>query len=63
MKQNRFQSPVVWASIAAQVLSLLVVLGVIDTGLSDAVNAAVVSALEVLVAVGVLNNPTAGNSF
>ena len=63
MKQNRFQSPVVWASIAAQMLSLLVVLGVIDTGLSDAVNAAVVSALEVLVAVGVLNNPTAGNSF
>lgn len=63
MKQNRFQSPVVWASIAAQVLSLLVVLGVIDTGLSDSVNAAVVSALEVLVAVGVLNNPTAGNSF
>lgn len=57
------QSPVVWAAIAAQVLSLLVTLGVIDTGLSNAVNGVVVSVLEVLVAFGVLNNPTDGAAF
>lgn len=63
MQQNRMQSPVVWAAMAAQVLALLVTLGVIDTGLSDAFNALAVSALQVLVAFGVLNNPTDGQSF
>ena len=63
MKQGRLQSPVVWAAIAAQVLSLLVTLGAIDTGLSTAVNGVVVSVLEVLVAFGVLNNPTDGAAF
>ena len=63
MKQSRLQSPVVWAAIAAQVLSLLVTLGVIDTGLSGAMNGVVVSVLEVLVAFGVLNNPTDGAAF
>mgnify|MGYP001004214733 FL=1 len=57
------QSPMVWAAIAAQVLSLLVTLGAIDTGLSNAVNGVVVSVLEVLVAFGVLNNPTDGAAF
>ena len=63
MTQNRLQSPVVWAAIAAQVLSLLVTLGVIDTGLSNAVISVLVSIMEVLVAVGVLNNPTDGAAF
>ena len=63
MTQNRLQSPVVWAAIAAQVLSLLVTLGVIDTGLSSAVNGVLISIMEVLVAVGVLNNPTDGAAF
>ena len=63
MNQNRFKSPVVWASITAQILSLLVTLNVIDTGMSAAMNAVVVSVLEVLVAFGVMNNPTDGAAF
>ena len=63
VKQGRMQSPVVWAAIAAQVLGVLVALGAIDTGLSSAVNGVVVSVLEVLVAFGVLNNPTDGAAF
>ena len=63
MQQKRIQSPVVWAAIAAQVLALLVTLGIIDTGLSDALNALAVSALQALVAFGVLNNTTDGQSF
>ncbi|MEG1053033.1 MAG: hypothetical protein RSF79_13430 [Janthinobacterium sp.] len=61
--QNRIQSKVVWAAVIAQVLAILVTLGVIDLGLSDTINAVVVSALELLVAFGVLNNPTDKTNF
>lgn len=58
MDQNRFQSPVLWAALAAQLLSMLVLLGVIDTGLSDAIEGVVGAVLQLLAAFGVLNNPT-----
>ena len=58
MNQNRFKSPVLWAALAAQVLSLLIVLGVIDTGMGDAIEGVAAAVLELLVAFGVLNNPT-----
>lgn len=57
-EQNRFRSPVLWGSLAAQVLVILVTLGVIDTGLSEAIEAVVTSLLQLLVTFGVLNNPT-----
>ncbi len=63
MDQNRLKSPVVWTSIAAQLLSLLVLLGVFDTGVSDAFNALIAGALQLLVVLGVLNNPTDSQSF
>ena len=63
MEQNRWKSPVVWAAMAAQVLALLVAVGVMHTGTSDAVNALVMSLLQALVAFGVLNNPTDGAGF
>lgn len=56
--QNRLQSKVVWAAIIAQVLAILLALGVIDTGMSETINAVVVSVLQLLVAFGVLNNPS-----
>ncbi len=63
MEQNRLQSPVVWASLAAQALSVLVILGVFDTGISDTVNDLVAGVLQLLVVLGVLNNPTDGAGF
>lgn len=57
-EQNRFRSPVLWAALAAQLLSMLVVLGVIDTGLSEAIDGVVAALLQLLTAFGVLNNPT-----
>ncbi len=63
MEQKRIQSPVVWASLAAQALSVLVMLGVLDTGISDAVNDLVAGLLQLLVVLGVLNNPTDGVGF
>jgi len=56
--QNRFKSKVLWAAVAAQILSLLVTLGAIDTGLSETLNSVIVAVLELLVAFGVINNPT-----
>lgn len=57
IEQNRFRSPVLWASVVAQILSLLVVIGVIDTGLSEAIEGVLIAFLELLVAFGILNNP------
>ena len=61
--QNRLKSKVVWVAVVAQVVSLLIVLGVINTGLGDAVNTVAASVCELLVLFGVLNNPTSGQSF
>lgn len=63
MEQNRLLSPVALTAIAAQVLSILVIAGVIDTGLSQSIEAAIVAILELLTAFGVLNNPTDKGSF
>lgn len=56
--QNRFKSKVLWGAIIAQVLSLLVTVGVIDTGMSATLNGVAVAILEMLVVFGVINNPT-----
>ena len=63
----RLKNPAVWlqmaAVAAAQVLALLVTLGVIDTGLSESINAVITSLLQLLVTFGVLNNPTSKGTF
>lgn len=61
--QNRFKSKVVWAAIAAQVITLLVTVGVIDTGMSAVLEGVILSVLELLVAFGILNNPSNKESF
>lgn len=63
MDQNRLQSPVVWAAIAAQALTILVTVGAIETGLREAINTALAGVLQLLVVFGVLNNPTSGAKF
>ena len=63
MEQSRFSSPVLWSSLAAQVLVILVTLGVIDTGMSEAITTVITSLLQLLVAFGVLNNPTNKSHF
>ena len=63
MHQNRILSPVTLAAVAAQILSILVMVGVIDTGASDAINGVIVALLELLTTFGVLNNPTSKSNF
>lgn len=61
--QNRLKSPVFWASIVAQILSILVITGVIDAGQSDSITAIVTAVLEAFTVFGLLNNPTNKDGF
>ncbi|MDO4355820.1 MAG: hypothetical protein Q4E13_04840 [Clostridia bacterium] len=61
--QNRWKSKVALTAIGAQLVSLLIMLGVMDAGMGEAVNHLIVAVLEVLVAFGVLNNPTDSENF
>ena len=63
MEQNRFKSPVVWAAVVAQILSILVLLDVIAPTQSETINAVVAAVLQMLVAFGVLNNPVTSDRF
>lgn len=58
MKQNRWKSKVLWLGLAAQVLSILVMVEVIDISQSEAIEALVSAVLTVLGAFGVVNDPT-----
>lgn len=58
MNQNRWKSPVLWAAIVAQVVSLLLMTKVIDAGMGELVNQVSGGVLQLGVLVGVLNNPT-----
>jgi uncharacterized membrane protein len=65
MKQNRFRSPVFYAAVAAQIISLGQITGIwakygIDTGLIGDVVAGV---LQLFVLFGILNNPTDAENF
>ena len=61
--QNRFKSKVLWVSIGTQILSVLIALGVIDTGRSELIETILVSFCEVFVAFVILNNPTSKNTL
>jgi uncharacterized membrane protein len=58
MTQNRFKSKVLWASVAAQIISILTLTGVIDVGAGETFNQVIGGVLQLLVLFGVLNNPT-----
>lgn len=61
MEQNRFRSPVVWTSIIALIVSILLQLGVIGDGTQITQISATI--IELLCVVGILNNPTDKEHF
>ena len=63
MQQNRFKSPVVWGTVLAQALAILVALDLLSPSQSTAVNDVIAAALQLLVTFGILNNPTARDTF
>ena len=58
MTQNRWRSPVLWSGVVAQVVSLLILLDVIDTGMGDTINQVAAGILQLLALFGIINNPT-----
>lgn len=58
MEQPRWKSWVLWSSIIAQVLGILVLTGVIDTGLAEQIERIGGLALQMFAALGIINNPT-----
>ena len=63
MEQNRIKSPVLWAALVAQILSILVLLDVVAPTQSETINQVVAAVLQMLVAFGVLNNPENKTGF
>jgi len=63
MEQNRFKSPVVWAAVVAQILSILVLMEVINPSQSEVINGVVVAVLQLLATFGILNNPVTPDRF
>jgi len=63
MEQNRFKSPVVWAAVVAQILTILIVLDVINVAQQESINQVVAAVLQLLIAFGVLNNPRDADHF
>lgn len=63
MTQNRWKSKAMWVALAAQLLSLLVVLGVIDMSESEVLTGVIVAVCEALSAFGILNNPTSKDTL
>ena len=63
MKQNRMKSPIFWSSLATQILSILVLTGVIGAEWSAAISGIVAAVLEAFTIFGLLNNPTDKYNF
>ena len=58
MKQNRFKSWVVWSAVAAQIFAILLMAEILAPGSAETGKNIVTAILEILVLLGVLNNPT-----
>lgn len=64
-KQNRWKSKVLWAAIAAQIIAILAFTGVLDLmGITeDWITTVIGSVLQLLVLLGVINNPTDSENY
>lgn len=63
MKQNRFYSPVVWIAVVSQILSILIIMGVINIDQQEAINQVAAAILQILTVFGILNDPTSPDQF
>ena len=63
MKQNRWTSKILLAAIAAQVVSILLMTNAISVADATYINNIVAAVLQLLVILGVVNNPTDPNNL
>ena len=61
--QKKYKSAVMWSALAAQVMALLVIAGVVDVVKSEQIQLIIGLVLEILATVGILNNPNSKDSF
>lgn len=57
-KQSRWRSKVLWAAILAQIVSILMMIGVVDVGAGEVINNVGGGILQLLALFGIINNPT-----
>jgi len=62
-KQNRFKSPIVWASGVAAAILVAQAMGFINVDNADLLTKAGQAILAALIGVGVLNSPTDSKNF
>lgn len=65
MVQNRWKSKVLWAAIAAQIIAIMAFTGILEMiGITeDWISGVIGSVLQLLVLLGIINNPTDGEKY
>ena len=63
MKQNRLKSKVVWLAVLAQLVIIAQVTGVLTISEIEIINVSATAVIQILVLLGVLNNPTEKTEF
>lgn len=61
--KERLKSPVTLTAIVGQIVTILLMVGAINTGLGDTVNNVTAGVIQLLVLFGVLNNPADKANF
>lgn len=61
--KERLKSPVTLAAIVGQVVTILLMVGAINTGAGDTINNVTAGVIQLLVLFGVLNNPADKHNF
>ena len=61
--KERLKSPVTLAAIVGQIVTILLMVGAINTGAGDTVNNVAAGFIQLLVLFGVLNNPSDRTGF
>jgi uncharacterized membrane protein len=53
----------VWIAVVSQILSILIIMGVINIAQQEAINQVAAAILQILTVFGVLNDPTSPDQF
>ena len=61
--QSRWRSPVAWGAIIGQLLAIALAMNIIPPALGEQANNIAAMVLQLLVLIGVLNNPTNQDGF
>jgi len=63
MEQNRFKSPVFWAGVASQLLTVLVLFDVIIVSQMEAIKVVIVAVTQLISLFSMSNNPTSKDKY